>query len=109
MLQALPTCAPMYAGRRRGGEGAVMKARIQVKIKTRAKRSEIAGRIGDSLKINVAAPPLEGRANLEVIRLIAELADVPRSHVRIVMGESNPRKLIEIDGIGQDEFLRRMG
>jgi uncharacterized protein (TIGR00251 family) len=85
-----------------------MKTRIQVKIKTRAKRSAICGRIGDAIKIDVAAPPVEGQANLELIRLIAELAAVPRSQVRVVVGRTNAKKLVEIDGIGLDEFLRRI-
>jgi uncharacterized protein (TIGR00251 family) len=74
-----------------------MKPRVQVKIKARA-----------VLRINVAAPPVDGKANLEVIRLIADLAKVAKSQVRIIMGETNPMKVIEIDGIERDEFLRRI-
>lgn len=85
-----------------------MKTRVQVKIKARAKRSGIISREGDVLRINVAAPPVDGKANLEVIRLIADLAKVAKSQVRIIMGETNPMKVIEIDGIERDEFLRRI-
>jgi len=85
-----------------------MTARIQVKIKARAKRSAITGSVGDAIKIEVAAPPLEGRANAEVVRLVAELAGVSRSKVRIIMGETNPLKLIEVDGIDREELIRRL-
>jgi uncharacterized protein (TIGR00251 family) len=85
-----------------------MKTRFQVKIKTRAKRPGIYGRIGDAIKIDVAAPPIDGRANLEVVRLIADAAGVPRSQVHIVMGETNTLKLIEIEGVETEEFLRRI-
>jgi uncharacterized protein (TIGR00251 family) len=85
-----------------------MKTRIQVKVKTRAAQSGVRGRMGDAIKIDVAAPPVEGRANLELIRLIAEVAGVPRSQVRVVTGLTNVKKLIEIEGIGEEEFLRRI-
>jgi len=75
-----------------------------VKIKAGAPKSALAGRVGNAVKINVAAPPVEGRANVELIRFLAELADVPKYKVRILMGESSPMKLIEIDDV-QSDFL----
>ncbi|MGP8247162.1 MAG: DUF167 domain-containing protein [Bryobacteraceae bacterium] len=83
-------------------------ARITVKVQPRARRSETAGRMGDAWKIRLAAPPVEGKANQECIRLLAELAGVPRAAVRIVRGETARTKLIEIDGIEQAELERRL-
>ncbi len=81
-----------------------MNARIQVKIKARAKRSGIAGRLGKLVKIDIAAPPVERRANEELIRFLAELAAIPRSAVRIIAGASSPLKLIEMDGVSEEQL-----
>jgi uncharacterized protein len=77
-------------------------ARIAVKVHPRAKRSAVAGRFGDGWKVDLAAPPVDGKANDECIRFFAELADVPRSRVRIVTGASSRNKVVEVEGIAQD-------
>jgi uncharacterized protein len=77
-------------------------ARIAVKVHPRAKRSAVAGRFGDGWKVDLAAPPVDGKANEECIRLFAELAGVPRSRVRIVTGASSRNKVVEVEGIAQD-------
>jgi uncharacterized protein (TIGR00251 family) len=83
-------------------------ARITVKVQPRASRSESAGRLGDAWKLRLAAPPVDGKANEECIRLLAELAGVPRSAVRILRGQTARAKLVEIDGIEQAELERRL-
>jgi uncharacterized protein (TIGR00251 family) len=83
-------------------------ARIKVKVHPRAKRSAITGRLADAYKLDLAAPPVDGKANDECVRYVAELAGVSRSHVRIVTGHTAKLKLIEIDGIAQNELERRL-
>lgn len=63
-----------------------------------AKRSEIVGLHGDALKVRIAAPPVEGKANLVLIDFIATLFDVPTKQVRLVRGESSRHKTLEIVG-----------
>ena len=80
-------CGGYARGRRRGQpEGQSGMARITVKVHPRARRSAIAGRLGEAWKLDLAAPPVDGKANEECIRFFAELAGVPRSRVRIVTG-----------------------
>jgi uncharacterized protein len=74
-------------------------ARLIVQVQPRAKRSEVAGRYGDAVKIRLAAPPVDGAANEELIRFIAELLNVPRSSVRISAGLTARRKTVEIEGV----------
>jgi len=81
-------------------------ARLTVKVHPRAKRSGITGRLGDAWKLDLAAPPVDGKANEECVRYLAELAGVPRSRVRVVMGASSHRKVVEIDGMEQGELER---
>jgi uncharacterized protein (TIGR00251 family) len=85
-------------------------ARVAVKVHPRAKRSAITGRFGEAWKLDLAAPPVDGKANDECVRFFAELTGVPRARVRIVTGASNRLKVVDIEGVAQealDEILRR--
>ena len=81
-------------------------ARITVKVHPRAKRSAVAGRFGEAWKLDLAAPPVDGKANEECVRFFAELARVPRAKVRILTGAAGRMKVVEIDGVGQADFER---
>ena len=83
-------------------------ARITVKVHPRAKRSALTGRLGGAWKLDLAAPPVDGRANQECVRFFAELARVPRSRVRIVQGAAARMKVVEIDGVSEEEIAVRM-
>ena len=61
-----------------------------------AKRTEVAGAHGDCLKIRLAAPPVEGRANAALIAFLAEQFGVPRSAVTLLRGEAARRKTVRI-------------
>ena len=83
-------------------------ARLTVKVHPRARRSALAGRIGDAWKLSLAAPPVDGKANDECVRFLAEFAGVPRSRVRIVMGLTSRLKVVEIGGVTQEDLERRL-
>jgi len=83
-------------------------ARLTVKVHPRARRSEITGRLGDAWKLALAAPPVDGKANDECVRFFAEWAGVPRSRVRIVMGLTSRTKVVEIEGVPQEDLERRL-
>ena len=84
-------------------------ARISVKVHPRAKRTALAGRFGDAWKLDLAAPPVDGKANQECVRFLAELAGVPRAQVRVVNGAASRTKLVEIEGIAQEALERLLG
>jgi uncharacterized protein (TIGR00251 family) len=77
-------------------------ARLVVQVQPRARRSEVAGRYGDAVKIRLAAPPVDGAANEELIRFVAELLKVPKSAVTITAGLTARRKTVQIDGVPPD-------
>ena len=81
-------------------------ARVTLKVHPRARRTRIAGKLGDAWKLDLSAPPVEGKANEECIRFIADLAGVPRGSVRIVSGATSRMKLIEVEGVSQDALDR---
>ena len=76
--------------------------KINIRITPNAKKTEIVGKdstlFGDEiLKIKVASPPVEGKANKELINFLSEHFDVPKSKVHIVSGEKSRSKVVEID------------
>jgi hypothetical protein len=84
-------------------------ARITVKVHPRARRSAVAGRLGDAWKLDLTAPPVAGKANEECVRFLAELLGVPRARVRIVTGLTSRTKVVEIEGVAAEEFARAAG
>jgi len=71
---------------------------LQVHLQPGARRSAIAGEFNGRLKIAVAAPPLEGRANQALCRWLAERLDLPQKRVRIAAGEHSRDKLLRLEG-----------
>jgi uncharacterized protein (TIGR00251 family) len=83
-------------------------ARLTIKVHARAKRTRVAGTLGAAWKLEVAAPPVAGKANEECVRFFAELAGVPRSRVRIVTGATSRTKVLEIEGVSEPELHERL-
>jgi hypothetical protein len=81
-------------------------ARIAVKAHPRARRSAITGRFGEAWKLDLAAPPVDGKANEECVRFFAELAGVPRSRVRVLAGATGRLKIVDIEGVAQADLER---
>ncbi len=83
--------------------------RLTVHVQPRASRTEAAGEHGDALKVRLAAPPVEGEANRELVRWLAKQVGVPPSRVRIVTGESARRKVVEIEGAAAADVRAALG
>jgi len=83
-------------------------ARVTVKVHPRAKRSALTGLFGGAYKLDLAAPPVDGKANEECVRFFAELTDAPRARVRIVTGLTGRIKVVEVEGMAQDELERHL-
>ena len=83
-----------------------MTARLVVHVVPRAKRTEVVGRHGDAIKIKLKAPPVDGAANAELLRFVAERLGVPRSAVTITAGQTARRKTLQIEGIDATDALR---
>jgi hypothetical protein len=74
-------------------------AALAVYVVPRARRTEVAGRHGGIVKIKLAAPPVDGAANEELVRFVAASVGVPRSAVTIASGASGRRKIIAVRGV----------
>jgi uncharacterized protein (TIGR00251 family) len=70
--------------------------RIKVKIIPRASRSEIVGEMPDgTLRVRVTAPPVDGKANEELIELLSDKYNIPKSKIQITHGLTSRNKTIE--------------
>ena len=71
--------------------------RISIKVHARSKREGVVPQPDGSYKVDVKAPPVEGKANEAVCAVIAEFFKKSKSDVRVVTGSTNSRKIVEID------------
>ena len=84
----------MAAWYRREGDAIILALHVQ----PGAKRSETAGLHGNALKIRLAAPPIEGRANEALVKFIAELFGVPLRNVELLRGAQSRHKMVKVTG-----------
>jgi hypothetical protein len=73
--------------------------RLAIKAIPNAPRNAVAGWLGDTLKVKVHAPALEGRANEELCAFLAAELGLPRRAVTLARGGTSRQKLIRIDGL----------
>lgn len=81
---------------------------LTLHVQPGAKRSEIAGLHGEALKIRLAAPPIEGRANDALLRFIAGLFAVPLRNTELKQGGQSRHKVVAVTGskIEPESLLR---
>jgi len=89
----------MSTWHRRDAEGALVLA---IHAQPGAKRTEVAGVHGDALKIRVAAPALEDRANAALVEFLAERFGVPKRNVTLLSGHKSREKRFSVAGATVD-------
>ncbi|MDQ1277159.1 MAG: uncharacterized protein QG555_199 [Thermodesulfobacteriota bacterium] len=77
---------------------------LKLKVLPRSSRCELVGRHGDALKIKVTAPPLEGRANEEIIEFLAEALGIKKGRLTIITGHKSQHKTVAITGCNQQDL-----
>jgi uncharacterized protein len=71
---------------------------LAIRVQPRAKRTEVAGEREGAIVIRTIAPPVDGKANAAVCKLIAKRVGVPAGAVRVVRGETARDKVVRVDG-----------
>jgi uncharacterized protein (TIGR00251 family) len=82
---------------------------ILIKAVPGSRRDQIAGMLGDRLKVRVAAPPEDGRANAAICRIIADALGIKDRDVRILAGHAHPEKTVAIDGLTAEAVRQGLG
>jgi uncharacterized protein (TIGR00251 family) len=78
---------------------------FDVVVVPRASRSRISGVHANSLKVTLAAPPVDGEANRELCSMIAKLLDVPKRSVQITRGQHSKHKTVQVVGVTVERVL----
>lgn len=81
---------------------------LAVQVTPRAKKTEVCGVRNHRIAIRLNAPPVDGKANRELVRLLRELFRVPKSGITIVAGETSRVKTVQIAGIAPGEASQRL-
>lgn len=71
---------------------------LTLHIQPGAKKSEFAGRHGEALKIRLAAPPVDGKANEALVKFVAERLGLAKSAISLISGQTSRHKILEVRG-----------
>lgn len=77
---------------------------FSVRVVPRASRSEIVGEHDGALRVRIAAPPVEGAANEELVQTLSSALSVPRRAVEIMSGHGSKTKLVRVVGVTQERL-----
>jgi uncharacterized protein (TIGR00251 family) len=79
---------------------------VDVLVVPRASRSRVVGVHGERIKVQLAAPPVDGAANAALVELLADVIGVPSGAIAIVRGATSKRKTVRIAGVDVDAIRR---
>jgi uncharacterized protein (TIGR00251 family) len=72
---------------------------LNVRVEPRSSRTMIAGTVGETLKVKLTSPPVDGAANKQLIEVLSDFFHVRKKAIRIISGKSARNKVVEISGI----------
>ena len=87
-------------------EGGVVK--ISLRVHPNATRNEVVTSADGVLQVKVAAPPVKGKANKELVAFLSQVLGVGKSSLTIVKGHTSRNKVITVDGLSQEEIIKRL-
>jgi uncharacterized protein (TIGR00251 family) len=79
--------------------------RIKLHVHPGAKRNGISGFFGDSIKFDLQTPPVDGKANAALLKILAKMLKCSKSSIDLVSGESSRDKILEIRGFNKDSLI----
>jgi uncharacterized protein (TIGR00251 family) len=81
---------------------------INVRVVPRASKNEIVGVRDNALRIRLQTPPIEGRANRKLVRLLATTLDIPRNRISIVSGDKSRNKRVLVKDLNEREVGKKL-
>ena len=82
--------------------------RLRLRVSPGSGQTRIVGRHGDAWKVRVASAPEHGRANADVLQLLADALGVPAGSLALVSGHASRDKVVQLDGLDAAEAERRL-
>jgi uncharacterized protein (TIGR00251 family) len=81
---------------------------LRLRVHPNASRNEVNGFTGGILQVRVSAPPVKGKANRELTTFLSQRLGISPSSLTIVKGQLSRNKVIAIDGLSQEDMMRRL-
>jgi len=84
------------------------EAKISLHVYPNAPRNQLVGFSEGVLGVKVAAPPVKGQANRELVAFLSQVLGVDKSNLAILKGHTSRNKLISVSGLSREEVMRRL-
>jgi uncharacterized protein (TIGR00251 family) len=81
---------------------------LRIRVVPNAKRSEVVGEYGEAIKIKIAAPALDGKANEALREFLSKTLDLPGRAIELISGEKSRDKVVAIEGLEPGEARARL-
>lgn len=83
---------------------------INIRVEPRSSRSGLAGPYGKGFKVKLTSPPVEGRANAELVEILAKTFNVKKRNIEILSGSRSRNKMVRVIGVENiDNILENIG
>lgn len=82
--------------------------RITVRVQPRSSVTEVTGVVGDTLRVRLTAPPVDGAANEALVELLSRTFEIPRRSITIVSGAGSRTKVVELVGVTEERVRQLM-
>jgi uncharacterized protein (TIGR00251 family) len=80
---------------------------IKIKVEPRSSKSGVMGRYGDSLKVKLTSPPVEGKANKELVEVLSKAFGIKKIDIEIISGKNSKNKLVKLAGVSSLEKITK--
>ena len=84
---------------KKSASGTKNELTLKIKVEPRSSRAGIIGQYGDALKVKLTSPPVEGKANKELIEILAKEFSIARKDIEIISGQSSKNKIVRLHGV----------
>ena len=81
---------------------------LQIRVTPNASQREITGYIDNVLQVKIAAPPIKGKANKELITFLSNVLEINKSALSIVKGQTSRNKIIAVEGLSKERITNRI-
>jgi len=104
-----PTIGTAFAMKKRVSDGK-NEVTLKIKVEPRSSRAGVVGPYGDALKVKLTSPPVEGRANKELIEVLSKEFGVPKRDIEIISGQGSKNKVVKLCNVKniEEKLMNRM-